>query len=157
MEFGGALESGMDAASIHMPLGLAYFKNANFSEAAAEFSRALDLDPANDQALFLRGMALFNNEEPERALEDFNAIVRLDPSRGRIFVARSLVLQAMGRQAEAERDLQSAIELGEVEAELFIREYCLTLPLRGLAMSLFDAHRAGWGRELRGGATNATH
>ena len=36
MEFGGALESGMDAASIHMPLGLAYFKNANFSEAAAE-------------------------------------------------------------------------------------------------------------------------
>ena len=109
MSFGSALKSGMDADKIHVPLGLAYFKNRNFPEAVEEFSHALELNPRNDNVLFLRGMALFNNVELDRALDDFNVALRFNPRRGMAYIGRSLVFRAMHRDAEAEYDLQSAL------------------------------------------------
>ena len=46
--------------------------------------------------------------------------------------------------SDAELDLQSALATGGVEVELFIREYCLTPAVHGLAMTLFGrVPRAG--------------
>jgi tetratricopeptide (TPR) repeat protein len=156
MGFGNALETGMDADKVHVPLGLAYFKNMDFAAAAAEFGHALKLDPISDHTLFLRGMALFNNVELDRALEDFSAALRLNPGRGMAYVARSLVFRALHRDTEAERDLQSAIATGGVEVELFIREYCLTPAVYGLAMTLFDVEKAPWGHTLWADRTDET-
>jgi Flp pilus assembly protein TadD len=69
MSFGRALDSGMDANKVHVPRGMAYFKNNNFPEAVEEFSHALVLNPMDDNVLFLRGMALFNNVECCPALQ----------------------------------------------------------------------------------------
>jgi Tfp pilus assembly protein PilF len=157
IDFGKALETGMDAAQVHVPLGLAYFKNAYFSAAAAEFSSALEHDPMNDHVLFLRGMALFNNVELDRALDDFNVALRFNPRRGAAYIARSLVYRVMHRDMEAEHDLQSALAIGGVEVELFIREYCLSPALHGLAMTLFDTEQAAWGRAMRAERTAAVH
>ena len=156
MSFGIALKSGMDAVKVHVPLGLAYFKNAQFSEAVEAFSHALELDPRNDHVLFLRGMALFNNVELDRALDDFNVALRFNPRRAAPYIGRSLVLRAMHRDAEAEYDLQSALAIG-IEVELFIREYCITPHLHGLALTLFDVEKAAWGRELRADRLGLAH
>ncbi len=155
--FSGALEAGMNAARIHIPLGLAFFKNLNFSEAAAEFSCALQLDPHNDYLYFLRGMAHSNQGESSLALDDLNEAIRLNNRRGAAFVARSLVFRALHRNVAAESDLQSAVELADVEVELFIREYCLTRTLQALAMSLFDVEKSAWGRDLWERRTHLTH
>ena len=156
MSFDSALKSGMDAVKVHVPMGLAYFKNAQFSEAVDAFSHALELDPGNDHVLFLRGMALFNNSELDRALDDFNVALRFDPRRAAPYIGRSLVLRAMHRDAEAEYDLQSATAIG-IEVELFIREYCITPQLHGLALTLFDVEKAAWGRELRADRLGLAH
>jgi len=155
--FNNALASGMDADKIHVPLGLAYFKNTNFAEATEEFNRALELDPMNDQVLFLQGMALFNNEEISDALEYFNLALRFNPRLATAYIARSLALRALHRDAEAEFDLKSALDIGGTEVELFVGEYCLTPHLYGLALTLFDAEKAAWGRELRADRLGIAH
>jgi len=157
MSFTHALRSGMDEDKVHVPLGLAYFKNTNFTEAVEEFSRALELDPMNDHVLFLRGMAFFNNEEIDRALDDFNLALRFNTRRATAYLGRSLALRAMHRDEEAEFDLQTALDIGGLEVELFIREYCLTPHLHGLALTLFDVEKAAWGRELRADRMGITH
>ncbi|MGD9947174.1 MAG: tetratricopeptide repeat protein [Desulfobulbus sp.] len=157
MGFGKALESGMDPARVHLPLGLAYLKNENFAEAATEFTQALELDPANDHVLFLRGMARFNRGEQRSALDDFNESLRLNPQRGVVYVARSLLFRAMGRDLEAELDMKAALGIGGVEAELFMREYCLAPSLHNLAMSLLDVYKASWGFKLKASASELTH
>jgi tetratricopeptide (TPR) repeat protein len=157
MGFGNALESGMDPAKVHVPLGLAYFKNSNFAEAAAEFGSALERDPMNDQVLFLRGMAWLNHGEMDRALEDFSDALRFNPRRTMARIGRSLVLRAMHRDAEAEQDLREALTAGGVEVELFMREYCIAPRIHGLAMGLFDVEKAAWGHALRAGRSGVAH
>ena len=155
--FNNALASGVDPAKAHLPLGLAHFKNYNFSGAIASYGHALAHDPRNEKILFLRGMALFNNEELGRALEDFDAALCFNPGPASTHVARSLVLRALHRDAEAEEALKAAIAIGGVEAELFIHEYCLTPHLQRLALGLFDAYKAGWGRHLRAERMESVH
>ena len=157
MGFGKALESGMDPAKVHLPLGLAYLKNSDFAEAETEFTHALETVPMNDFVLFLRGMARFNRGDDRGALEDFDASLRFNPRRGATYIARSLVHRSLHRHNEAERDMKAALGIGGVEAELFIREYCIAPPLHNLAMSLFDVHKASWGREMGMVKSGLTH
>ena len=138
----------MDAGKIHVPLGLAFFKNGNFSEAAVEFSRALDHDQTNDYLLFLRGMTFMNMGNMEEAVDDLNASISLNGQRGFAYVARSLAFRAMHWEDESESDLKSALALADVEVELFIREFCVTPALQRLALSLFDVGKEAWGKEL---------
>ncbi|MDX9835096.1 MAG: tetratricopeptide repeat protein [Desulfobulbus sp.] len=156
--FGTALETGMEAARVHLPLGLAYLKNRNFAEAAAEFGRVLELRPHDDLVLFLRGMARFNNNEPKIALADLNAAIDANPGRAAAHVGRSLANRSLGHDRAAENDLRKALTLGGVEVSLFMREYCLTRQLHDLATSLFDTYDAAWGPLLRiGRGTPTTH
>ncbi|MDD2464339.1 MAG: tetratricopeptide repeat protein [Desulfobulbus sp.] len=157
MGFGKALESGMDPTRIHLPLGLAYLKNSDFAEAATEFTQALELDPTNDQLLFLRGMARFNRGELKGALEDLNEALRYNSYRSTTYVARSLLYRAQHREHEAELDMKAALSIGGVEAELFMREYCLAPSLHNLALSLLDVDKATWGVELKYSGSPLTH
>jgi tetratricopeptide (TPR) repeat protein len=157
-DFNSALKYGMDASKIHIPLGMAHFKNGDFFEAVKNFNLSLDTTPANDYVRFLRGIAYFNNGDVEKAVDDFTDAIRFNGRRGAAYIARSLAFKALQREAEAERDLRSAVALGDVEVELFIREYCLSPMLYGLAMSLFDVGKEEWGRELqKKHASNLTH
>ena len=155
--FTDALESGMAGEKIHLPLGMAYFKNLEFDKAVECLSHVLEDTPKNDRVLFLRGMAFFNNDQLDKALDDFSLALRFNPRSATTYVARSLILRAMSRFEEAEFDLKSAIDIGGVEVELFMREYCLTPRLHGLALSLFDAERSAWGRKLRNTHAQTIH
>ena len=157
MGFGKALESGMDPAKVHLPLGLAYLKNSNFAEATTEFTLALEIDPHNDHLLFLRAMARFNRGELRSALDDFNEVLRLNPHKAMAYVGRSLLHKALQHDNEAELDLKAALALGGVEVELFMREYCLSPSLHHLAMSLFDVYKAEWGYAFKGSRSTRTH
>lgn len=152
MGFGRALESGMDPAKVRLPLGLAYLKNGDFSEAVNEFTQALESEPNNDHILFLRGMARFNRGDLTGTLEDLTLSLQINPGRGMALVARSLANRALHRTREADMDMQSALGLGGVEVELFMREYCLTPSLHNLAMSLFDVYKAPWGGSPESGS-----
>lgn len=155
--FTHALESGVAGEKVYLPLGLAYFKNMEFSKAIESLSQVLEETPTNDRVLFLRGMAFFNNDQLDQALNDFNLALRFNQRNASAYVARSLAMRAMSRFEEAEFDLKSAIDIGGVEVELFMREYCLTPRLHGLALTLFDAERSVWGRKLRNMQAQTIH
>lgn len=157
MGFGKALETGMDPAKVHLPLGLAYFKNSDFAEAATEFTKVLEFEPTNDHVLFLRGMARFNRGELQSALDDITEALRLNPRRSMAYVGRSLLFHALRRDNDAELDMKAALCIGGVEAELFMREYCLAPSLQNLALSLLDVSKASWGNELPCGSSELTH
>jgi len=157
MGFGKALESGMDPSKVHLPLGLAYFKNSDFAEATTEFTKALEHDPKNDSLLFLRGMARFNRGELRTALEDLTVAKRFNPGRSETLVARSLLYKALQRKKDAEDDMKAALSLGGIEAELFMREYCLAPSLHNLALSLFDTYKASWGSAFNEEGSKLTH
>lgn len=154
--FGLALESGMDPAKVRLPLGLAYLKNSNFTEAITELTLALEHDPTNDHVLFLRGMARCNRGDMVGAVEDFTMALHFNPRRAMALVGRSLAYRSLHRDEAAKLDMQAALDIGGVEVELFIREYCLTPPLQSLAMALFDVHKLPWGHE-RGSGSVLTH
>ena len=154
--FGTALETGMDAARVHLPLGLAYFRNHDFMEAVAEFSRVLELRPSDDQVLFLRGMARFNAGDGAGALSDLTAALDANPNRVAAHVGRSLANRSLGHDRAAEHDLQQAVTRGGVEVELFLREYCLSPYLQHLGTTLFDTHKAAWGRTVQVGRGTTT-
>ena len=148
LDFNIAVEHGVDTSKIHLPRGLAHLRHGDFLEAVEDFSRALERDPTNDHLYFLRGLAQFNNGNAVKALDDFTESIQRHAGRGIVFVARSLAFRALKRDAEAEKDLKAALTLADVEVELFISEYCIAPALYTLAMSLFDAGKAHWGREL---------
>ena len=54
-------------------------------------------------------------------------------------------------------DLKTAVILGDVEVELFIRRYCIAPSMYQLAMLLFDVGTERWGRSLWKKYTEATH
>jgi tetratricopeptide (TPR) repeat protein len=157
VDFNRALEEGMDASKVQVPLGLAHLKNSAFLEAVEDFSRALDLEATNDHLFFLRGIAHFNNGNAGKALDDFTESIQRNAGRGTVFVARSLAFKVLKRDIEAENDLKSALVLANVEVELFIREYCIAPALYRLAMSLFDVKKVGWGRDLWRFRSNSTN
>jgi Flp pilus assembly protein TadD len=156
MGFGKALESGMDGGRVHLPLGLAYFRNRDFMEAVAEFSRVLKLRPNDDQVFFLRGMARFNAGDEAGAVSDLTAALDANPNRVAAYVGRSLANRSLGHDQAAERDLQQAVTQGGVEVELFLREYCLSPYLQHLGTTLFDTDKATWGRTVQVGRGTAT-
>lgn len=64
----------------HLNLAMCYLKMNEPSPALDSCDKALELDSANEKALFRRGEALFAMKEFERAKDDFQRVTQLYPS-----------------------------------------------------------------------------
>lgn len=64
----------------HLNLAMCYLKIQEPSPALDNCDKALELDSANEKALFRRGEALFAMKEFERAKDDFQRVTQLYPS-----------------------------------------------------------------------------
>lgn len=145
VDFNVALQQGVNPECIHTPLGLAQLKHGEFADAIASFTSALALDASNDRLYFLRGIAWMNLNNQDMALDDLDDAIELNDRRGASRVARSLVLRNLGKDEEAKEDLEAALGLGDVEVELFIREYCIASAMQHQALALFDVGLGGRG------------
>ena len=68
-----------DKGSIRETLGRAYFRSGRFGEARAEFSRAVDIDPVNDYALFALGLSLLRVGDRSGARRPLKLAVAMRP------------------------------------------------------------------------------
>lgn len=66
--------------------------------ARADFTRVLEREPRNAEALDLRGLASLADGDLERAIVDFTAELELDADRGRLRLAESYCLRGRLRQ-----------------------------------------------------------
>ncbi len=70
-----------DKASIREALGRAYFRSAQFEEAAAEFEALVERAPTNDYALFCLGRALLELGRAQEARKPLTLAACLRPDR----------------------------------------------------------------------------
>ncbi len=59
--------------------GYNFYKKGDFNNAIAEYTKAVDIDPNNNEAYYYRGRAYVKTGEDEKALSDFIQSIELDP------------------------------------------------------------------------------
>ena len=104
---GGAL----DTASTRFALGVAYVRKDLAAEAAAQFERALALDPKHAPALTGLGRVQLHLGLPLRAIESLEAATRLDPRLAEPHVLLARAWQQQQRPARALDALATALKL----------------------------------------------
>ena len=70
-----------DKTSIREALGRAYFRSAQYEEAAVEFEAVVERAPTNDYALFCLGRALMECGRPAEARKPLALAARMRPDR----------------------------------------------------------------------------
>ncbi len=70
-----------DKGSIRETLGRAYFRTGRFDAARAEFSRAVEIDPVNDYALFALGLSLLREGDRHGARRPLKLAVAMRPDQ----------------------------------------------------------------------------
>lgn len=68
-----------EQGSIREALARAYFRSARFPESAAEFAKALEIDPVNDYAHFGLGLCGLRTGDLEGALRNLRLAVVMKP------------------------------------------------------------------------------
>ncbi len=91
--------------------GLLHLKQNRLDKAVAAFSRAIEADPTNDKAHYLRGRALARQNEEARALVDLDRAVTLNPRNADAWNWMGWIHSRNKRNDEAIAALTRAIEL----------------------------------------------
>jgi tetratricopeptide (TPR) repeat protein len=81
-----------EQAAILAEQGLAYHWLADYRDALAAYSRAIELDPKDSYSLYNRGLVYEMLENPAQALADFNASLALRPGNADGYLERGRIL-----------------------------------------------------------------
>ncbi len=119
-------------ATLHRAIGLApgdaglystaarfLFEDGNAKAAGASASKALELDPANTQALKIKGIVDLQNGDPRQALPAFERAVNLDRSDPEALVWLGTAQQALFQYAEARNTFEKGIARFPAYARLY--------------------------------------
>ena len=91
--------------------GAAYARIGNFTDAIADFTKAVQLNSKNAAAFTNRALADRQTNHPDLALADFNQALEANPNHVPAYIGRANLLRAQGNYAQAMADLDQAIKL----------------------------------------------
>ncbi len=86
---------------IYVHRGMACFSESRYTEAAEDFNRALENDPTNYRAWYLRGTVHSVLKDDHSALRDFTESLRLNPFQHDPLFSRTQTCSRLGDHAEA--------------------------------------------------------
>ncbi|MFT4077940.1 tetratricopeptide repeat protein [Rhodomicrobium sp.] len=107
-------EAGLPAArqaTILSDRGVAKWRMKQLEDAAADFTKAVSLNPDYALAWNNRGNVFLEMNRPEDAFRDFDRAVALSPDFGAAYANRANASQKLNHQDAAEKDFRKAIEL----------------------------------------------
>ena len=84
----------MKDSAIYFNLAITFMNKKKPEDAAAYFSKAIELDPASADSYFYRGMAEFQTKKNAEARADFKKYLELDPNGAEAKDAKEM-LQAL--------------------------------------------------------------
>ena len=102
----------------YFDLGKENIANDDIDSAISNLSRAIELDPDNVDAYYLRGLLYTREEHYDEAIADFERVVELDSTHTDVMVARAMAYAARGAHYALERDHDRAITDFERSIEL---------------------------------------
>ncbi len=105
---------------------LKYYKDANtkydakaYAEAAAEYTKALEINPDYVDALTWRGHAMYGLAKYEEAIADYDKSLKLKPDDAQVFYYRGYSKYNLQHEDEAVEDFTEAIRLNGTDANSF--------------------------------------
>ncbi len=84
----GATDAGSGATAIDRKRGEALLERGNYEEAIAEFTRAIDLNPKDDEAYLQRGFAHGELGQNEKAIKDMRTAAKLGNQKARALLTK---------------------------------------------------------------------
>jgi tetratricopeptide (TPR) repeat protein len=93
------------------PLTFIYLKREDYDSAAADFNRAIELDPRNALAYISRGKVEEGKEDYDAAIADCTRAIGLDPRLEQAYQLRSELYKQTDRDDLADADAQKAQQL----------------------------------------------
>jgi tetratricopeptide (TPR) repeat protein len=129
--------------------GNIWFDQQNYTEAIADYGRAIALDPSMSRAFHNRGLAHALLKENDAALRDYTQAIRLDPAYRRAYENRVRLLEELTASTPVETLLQQLADdygnlaqlIPEAEAPYRYRQGLILVRLndRTAAREAFDA------------------
>jgi len=96
----------------YMYLGQLYYAQQKYPQALEQFSKVLQLEPANTSALFLIGSVWADSHEPSKAVEAFRKVLQIEPDNSEALNSLGYTYALLGVHLdEAVRMLRAAIEI----------------------------------------------
>lgn len=99
-------------------LGEIAAKAGNLKQASADFSRALQMQPDDPEAMSSYAQVLLHLNQREKAVALLERSVKLDPSRPKVHYELSRVYEQMGRTADAKQQIQEFLKYKKEKARL---------------------------------------
>ncbi|MCX7026995.1 MAG: (p)ppGpp synthetase [Spirochaetes bacterium] len=130
-----AANPGKEIASVvYKHRGMAFFAQAKYAEAQADFGSCLDLDPGSYKALYYRGVVKSILNDVAGAVEDFTAALELHPYHFYSRYRRATCFFKMGDLANAHADCEIALR---IEPENILARHLYAKIKTALAVSDF--------------------
>lgn len=101
---------GEEAVHVHLE-GLIQFKEGNYTESVATFSKAIEMDAQQADFYSDRAVALFRMRKAGDAIIDFERAIELEPKNGYRYACRAFIRSKMGNVEGAIADYEKALEL----------------------------------------------
>lgn len=139
----GALTRDVEAR-VRLARGRAWLREEEPEEAVTDFTRAIEIEPANFEALRGRIRAYTVLEKPALAAKDWSAIIALKPEAEENYVARAAALLAAGDTSAALADFDKAVTLNpkSIPGHIGRGKVFVALDRRELALKAFDTAQA---------------
>lgn len=124
----------------HFNLGFALGEQSRYSEAAAQYSKAVELRPRFADAENNWGLALMSLGKPEEATEHYRAALKSEPTHALAHANLGEALAAQGKLEQASEHLSRALELDPTYAEAHY-QLALILSRQGQAQAAVVHYR----------------
>ena len=130
-DFKGAMEDFNLIIRMEPEYAPAYYQRAyirielqDYSRAIKDLDKVIELEPESFLSYYQRGLAKYHTEDLEGSIEDCSQSIKIKPGFPNAYVQRGLAKLQLEKKRDACRDFQKANELGSLEADQLIREYC---------------------------------
>jgi tetratricopeptide (TPR) repeat protein len=125
--------------------------HGDFEKAIQSFSKAIEIDPENEEAYFLRGNAYNDSGKPELALKDYTVVLKRNPEDQLALYNRSLAYLSLQQFDQAIEDLSRLIQLAPEEPNGYNLRSVVNSQKGEYSLAVADATRViELGNEIQG-------